>query len=113
MSEEAIRTGVYWLFGGPLMALGAWIGFFNIFRHWQMHRVRRRGGEQNISGVPVAASVFFLLGWWISPLPFSALAFLVLLAEPFAFITVTPAEEPSAPAWPRRPSRPILGYAPL
>lgn len=75
------------------MALGAWIAFFNVTRHWQMHRIRKSGRTQYISGTPVVASLFFLVGWAITPLGFSPWMFLILLAEGPAFVTVSPAED--------------------
>ena len=93
MSEEAIRTGFFWVVGGVPMALGSWIAFFNVFRHWEMHRIRKQGRSQNISGVGCFGSFFFLVGWWISPLAFSPWGLLILLSEGPGWVTISPAEE--------------------
>lgn len=69
------------------MALGVLIAFANVRRHWEMRRIRSTGHEQNISGTPIAGSLFFLIGWRIAPLEFSPWIFLILLTEIAAFVT--------------------------
>ena len=90
-----MRLAVYWVLGGIPMAFGAWIAFFNVFRHWEMRRIRKSGRTQYISGTPVMASLLFLVGWWISPLGFSPWMFLILLAEGPALITISPPDDPA------------------
>jgi len=94
LSEESVRLGMYWVLGGIPMAFGAFSAFFNIHRHWAMHQIRKTGRTQNISGTPFVSSFFFLLGWWITPLPFSPWIFLILLVEGPALVTIVPEEEP-------------------
>jgi len=84
-----VRLAVYWVLGGVPMALGAWIGFFSVYRHWAMHRIRKSGRTQNISGTPIVGSLFFLVGWWITPLAFTPWMFLILLTEGPALITIS------------------------
>jgi hypothetical protein len=93
LSEQSIRLGLYWVLGGIFMAFGLWIAFFSIFRHWEMRRIRKTGRSQYISGTPMAASLFFLVGWAITPLAFSWWMFLILLAEGPAFVTILPADD--------------------
>jgi hypothetical protein len=95
LSEDSVRLVVYWVLGGVPLVFGVWIAFFNVFRHWEMRRIRKSGRTQNISGTPLMAPLFFLVGWWITPLGFTPWIFLIFLAEGPAWITISPPDDPS------------------
>ena len=63
------------------MAIGVWIAVFNWYRHVEMARKRRAGIRQNISGTPLMGSVFFFLGWYVTPLGFTPWILAWLLTE--------------------------------
>ena len=74
------------------MALGAMFALANTQRHWEMYKRHRVGEWRRISGTPFATSIFFFIGWRISPLAFTPWILLVLLTELPAFITIVPSD---------------------
>jgi UDP-N-acetylmuramyl pentapeptide phosphotransferase/UDP-N-acetylglucosamine-1-phosphate transferase len=60
-----------WVFGGLLLALGAWISTFGIARVLLNTRLRECGVNRHVSGLPIIGPVMFILGWMISPLSWS------------------------------------------
>ena len=88
-----MRSALAWGVGGGLIALSVLIVYFNVTRHVTMSRARRAGHPRNISGVVFLGSLFFLVGWRISPLPPHPLVFLVLLFEIPAVATFSSASE--------------------
>ena len=72
---------INWIISIPMILMGAYIAFFNCSRHYTIYKDKKAGNYHNISSVPYWGSIFFLGGWYISPLDFNPWMLIIVLLE--------------------------------
>ena len=70
-----------WASGGALLLLGGYISVFGFARQIINARNQAKGVDRYISGTPPMGPLFFLFGWYVSPLAWSNWALLIFVVE--------------------------------
>lgn len=71
---------IRWIFGSILLLFGGYVSSFGIIRAVINFKNKKRGIDRYVSGVPFG-SLFFIVGWGITPLPWSWFVLLILIID--------------------------------